>query len=122
MEKRFIRVPKPVTVKAIDGSPTVGPDGKPIVMDFATFIKGRCADQTFGAGGMKTIVASAQIVASLEGITEGMIWSIDLDNYEYLLKSVETPGEPYNPRFAWSIIPHMNAVKDASREEPQNLG
>lgn len=118
MEKRYIKVPAAVTCVSVDGRPVQDAVGSPVVVTFAMFVKGRCTDAAVFGASMKTIVAQQQIVTSLTKAEADSVWEIDLDNYELLLKSVESPGSPYEPMIAGSLLPFMFAIKDASREAP----
>lgn len=114
MEKRYITIPGSIVCTSIDGRPVTDPDGAPVVVEFVTFIKGRLCDAIFSAS-MRAVIAQQEILAIFRGAPEGKVVAIDLDDYEFLLRSTETPSTPYEPLLAGCLLPHMLAIRDAAK-------
>ena len=110
----MILVPQDITCESIDGRPVTDPSGNPVVVSFASFIKGRLCDPVFGAG-MHSLVCQSDILIASRDCKPNESMVIDLDSYQLLLAAVESPTNPYEPLIAASLLPYMRAIKEASK-------
>jgi hypothetical protein len=111
---KYIVVPEPITIRLTNGKPVQKPkDDAPDelvdwVMTFAEFIYGRLNDQTF-AKGMAEVLQAAKIQRCVDEMKDGVLVLEDAD-YEQLKKATATPTGGYDPRFAISFVPFLEAI------------
>lgn len=115
---KYIELLGPISaVNIVNGEPMKDPKGDDLVITGADFIRERLCDLKFSMS-MKGVLAAVKILKALDAMVDNILALEDADHA--ILKDVvenPSPQMPYDPRFAPSLAPHMQAVVDDAKSE-----
>lgn len=115
---KFIKVPAPITLTNPLGQVFTQPDGTPIVLTFKQFVQERTMDGALTAGktGFSAAILQSEAIESVKAIPEpGDFWELkSYEQWEALVRTVKEPKQDFDPRFAFALVPFMQAIVEAA--------
>ncbi|MBW2673321.1 MAG: hypothetical protein JRD89_07920 [Deltaproteobacteria bacterium] len=119
---KYIRLCEDVAlVDRMTGEPWAGPSGRepvPIMMAHKIFLRGRLCDIAFGRGYER---ARAQLKID-KAVDEALVFvPVEDSDHAILMETILSPhpDSPFIPNIIGSLVPFMDAVKDAPSELPE---
>lgn len=115
---KYIKVLEPIVLKNLFDKDIVQTDegGKKFAssMSFKNFLLQRVGDQKLSADmeSLETVVRLKKAIDSADTHVE-----LETSDWKALLEVVKNPSSPYNPLFAYCLLPFMKAVEQASDEK-----
>lgn len=110
---KYIEIPAEVALVAVTGEKVVNNTGDQLKVSFKEFVLGRLTEKSFGAG-MDSVLSAVKI----RDLVEEANGTLELEDSDWNRLRVAVKQGTYDPRLAYCLIPHMEAVEKASSEDP----
>jgi hypothetical protein len=118
---KYIKILQPIALKNLFDQEIIQEntdhDGKPItspaIMDHKTFLIQRIGDQKLSAN-MEALKTQVNLKKAVNNASSHVI--LHENDWQALLEVIKEPSTPYNPVFAYCLLPFMDAVEQAADE------
>lgn len=115
---KYIEIPEEVTLVNITNGKAMKDGDGDATMDFDEFVSNMLADKVFGSG-MDNVFSALKIKNALDE-SNGILQLEDTD-YDKLLAVLKSPSGGFDPRFAVSAVPFMEAIANAKKAKPADV-